>query len=235
MEEAEVLKRTAPVLIAHYQASRLRRMTESRTGPGLTLVQITRKLWQQHVVAQIRLPFTEPRRRSEDHKMADGADDLRVPVKQGYPASVIPPRSANPSQPVAASPPAPEPQRERNNEVDRRTLVIGQGISLSGEVASCDRLVVEGGIKAKLQNCQNVMISETGVFEGQASTENADVRGRFEGELAVRKRLLIRAGGHVSGTITYGELEIESGGKISGAVQEFVAADVVSNLRPARA
>src|ERR1700730_12810180 len=228
-------KRTGPVLIAHYQASRLRRMTESRTGPGLTLVQTTRKLWQQHVVARIRLPFTEPYRRSEDHQMADGADDLRVSIKQGHPASVIPPRSANPSQPVAASPPAPELPRERNNEVDRRTLVIGQGISLSGEVASCDRLVVEGSIKAKLRNCQNVMISETGVFEGQPSTENADVRGRFEGELAVRKRLLIRAGGHVSGTITYGELEIESGGKISGTIQEFVAADVASNLRPVRA
>ena len=166
--------------------------------------------------------------------MADGADDLRVSIKQGHPASVIPPRSANPSQPVAASPPAPESPRERNNEVDRRTLVIGQGISLSGEVASCDRLVVEGGIKAKLQNCQNVMISETGVFEGQASTENADVRGRFEGELAVSKRLLIRAGGHVSGTITYGELEIESGGKISGSIREFVAADAVSNAYSGR-
>src|SRR2546425_775249 len=199
-EEAGVLKRTGPVLIAHYQASRLRRMTESRAGFGLTLVEITRKLWQQPVAVQMRLPLT-----TEDHKMSDGADDLRVPViKQGHPASVIPPRLANPSQPVAASPPAPEPQRERNNEVDRRTLVIGQGISLSGEVASCDRLVVEGGIKAKLANCQNVMISETGVFEGQASTENADVCGRFEGELAVRKRLIIRAGGHVSGTITYG-------------------------------
>jgi hypothetical protein len=46
------------------------------------------------------------------------------------------------------------------------------------------------------------------------------VRGRFRGELVVRKRLLIRAGGHVSGTITYGEVEIESGGKISGAIQE---------------
>ena len=152
--------------------------------------------------------------------MSDGADDLlRVPVKQGRPVSAIPPRLADPSQPVAASPPAPESPRERNNEVDRRTLVIGQGISLLGEVASCDRLVVEGGIKAKLQNCQNVMISETGVFEGQASTENADVRGRFEGELAVRKRLLIRASGHVSGTITYGEIEIEAGGKISGTIQ----------------
>jgi cytoskeletal protein CcmA (bactofilin family) len=234
-EEAEVFKRTGPVLIAHYQASRSRRMTESRAGFGLTLVEITRKLWQQHVVAQMRLPFTEPHRRSEDHKMSDGADDLPVPVKQGHPASAIPPRSADPPWPGATSSPGLKSPRERNNEVDRRTLVIGQGISLSGEVASCDRLVVEGGIKAKLQNCQNVMISETGVFEGQASTENADVRGRFEGELAVRKRLLIRAGGHVSGTITYGELEIESGGKISGSIQEFVAADVVSNLRHARA
>ena len=80
-----------------------------------------------------------------------------------------------------------------------------------------------------------MIIAETGVFNGNASTENADVRGRFEGELAVRKRLLIRGGGHVSGTITYGELEIESGGKISGSIREFVAADAVSNLRPARA
>jgi cytoskeletal protein CcmA (bactofilin family) len=210
-------------------------MMESRIGFGLTLVEITRKLWQRHVVAHMRLPLTEQHRGSEDHKMSDGADDLlRVPVKQGRPVPAIPPR-LDPSQPVAAAPPAPESPRERNNEVDRRTLVIGQGISLSGEVASCDRLVVEGGIKAKLQNCQNVIISETGVFEGQASTENADVRGRFEGELAVRKRLMIRAGGHVSGTITYGELEIEAGGKIRGNIEEFSAADVVSNLRPARA
>jgi cytoskeletal protein CcmA (bactofilin family) len=210
-------------------------MMESRIGFGLTLVEITRKLWQRHVVAHMRLPLTEQHRGSEDHKMSDGADDLlRVPVKQGRPVPAIPPR-LDPSQPVAAAPPAPESPRERNNEVDRRTLVIGQGISLSGEVAACDRLVVEGGIKAKLQNCQNVIISETGVFEGQASTENADVRGRFEGELAVRKRLMIRAGGHVSGTITYGELEIEAGGKITGNIEEFSAADVVSNLRPARA
>ena len=39
------------------------------------------------------------------------------------------------------------------------------------------------------------------------------------GELVVRKRLLIRAGGHVSGTISYGEIEIEAGGKISGNIQ----------------
>jgi cytoskeletal protein CcmA (bactofilin family) len=42
-------------------------------------------------------------------------------------------------------------------------------------------------------------IAETGYFKGTASIEQADVRGQFEGELVVSKRLLIRATGHVSG------------------------------------
>ncbi len=175
--------------------------------------------------------------------MSDGADDLGIPVKQGRPAPAMPPRVTGPFRPVTASAPAPgSPQQpieqsvgSRGNEVDRRTLIIGEGISLTGEVTSCDQLIVEGTIEAKLEKCQHVIIAETGVFNGNASTENADVRGRFQGELVVRKRLLIRAGGHVSGTITYGEVEIESGGKISGTIQEIGAADVVPNLRPARA
>ena len=108
----------------------------------------------------------------------------------------------------------------RGNEVDRRTMIVGPGMSFSGDIGSCDRLIVEGSITASLPKCQHVMIAETGVFNGHASTENADVRGRFEGELVVRKRLLIRAGGHVSGTVTYGEIEIESGGKITGVIEE---------------
>ncbi len=45
------------------------------------------------------------------------------------------------------------------------------------------------------------------------------MRGRFEGTLTVRKRLVIRATGRVSGTIRYGQIEIECGGRISGDVQ----------------
>ena len=118
----------------------------------------------------------------------------------------------------------------RTNEVDRRTLIIGQGISLAGEVNSCDRLIVEGAIEATLQKCQHVIIAETGVFNGTASTENADVRGRFEGELVVSKRLLIRTGGQVLGKINYGEIEIESGGEISGTIEKAG----VANTMPAR-
>src|ERR1051325_10645028 len=116
----------------------------------------------------------------------------------------------------------------RGNEVDRRTMIVGPGMSFNGEIASCDRLIIEGSITARLPKCQHVIIRATRVFSGNASTDNADVHGRFEGELVVRKRLLIRAGGHVSGNITYGEIEIESGGAISGTIELAQAAKPIS-------
>ena len=58
-----------------------------------------------------------------------------------------------------------------------------------------------------------------GLFKGSASIEEAEIHGRFEGNLTVRKRLLIKATGRVSGTIRYGQIEIECGGQISGDVQ----------------
>ena len=101
----------------------------------------------------------------------------------------------------------------RDNQVDRRTMIVGPGMAFTGEIASCDRLIVEGSIDASLPKCQHVIIEGTGLFNGHASTDNADVHGRFQGELVVRKRLLIRAGGHVSGNITYGEIESSRAGQ----------------------
>jgi cytoskeletal protein CcmA (bactofilin family) len=209
------------------------------------LAETIRKLYENAFV-HMRSFTEQPRRanlnpnRTEEHpKMAEQADDLGIPMKaRPSPATTVPPRVADLLRPGAVpartpgSPqqPTEQPVGSHGHEVDRRTLIIGEGISLSGEVTSCDRLIVEGTIEAKLEKCQHVIVAETGVFNGNASTENADVRGRFQGELVVRKRLLIRAGGHVSGTITYGEIEIESGGKISGAIEEAGAANIVSGV-----
>jgi cytoskeletal protein CcmA (bactofilin family) len=168
-------------------------------------------------------------RAEEPSKMVEQADDLSPKMSRPVIGNKLPPPVAIPSRPSPAGAngsASPQHTSEgsspdtRGHEVDRRTLIIGQGIALTGEVNSCDRLVVEGSIHATLQKCQHVVIAETGLFNGHASTENADVRGRFDGDLVVRKRLLIRAGGHVSGTVTYGEIEIESGGGISGTIEK---------------
>ncbi len=151
----------------------------------------------------------------------------RRTVTEPIPAPVAPP-------PVAAAPPPPLPSPPpRRAEGGLRQLTVGREISLSGEIASCDTLIVEGSVEANLTNCRDVDIAETGLFKGSAEIDNADVRGTFEGNLVVRKRLLIRSTGQVSGTIRYGQIEIELGGQISGDVQS-AAGDVVAEL-PSRA
>lgn len=138
--------------------------------------------------------------------------------------SAEPPRSPEPGPRVAAplsGNPAPGGPLTpaRRNDSDLRKLIVGREITLSGEINSCDRLVIEGSVEANLQNCAEVELAETGLFKGSATIDEIDVRGRFEGNLTVRKRLVIRATGRVSGTIRYGQIEIEGGGRICGDVQ----------------
>jgi len=113
-------------------------------------------------------------------------------------------------------------------------MIVGPETSFSGEIASCNRLIVEGTLEAKLDDCQYVIINEGGIFRGEGSADNADVRGSFEGNLVVRKRLLIRATGQVSGTIAYGEIEIECGGKISGKIENHTGGSAISHAGSAR-
>ena len=83
-------------------------------------------------------------------------------------------------------------------------------------------------------NCHDVDIAESGLFKGSATIDEIEVRGRFEGNLVVRKRLLIRASGRVSGTIRYGQIEIECGGQISGDIQAQSGEDLAANAPGAR-
>jgi cytoskeletal protein CcmA (bactofilin family) len=166
----------------------------------------------------------------------------RPPAEPPRQQETTPRRVTEPTPPPVASPvvaaqpaPLPPPPPIRRSETGLRQLTVGREISLSGEIASCDTLIVEGSVEANLQNCRDVDIAETGLFKGSAEIDNADVRGVFEGTLVVRKRLLIRSGGQVSGTIKYGQIEIELGGQISGDVQVNTASDVIAELPNARA
>ena len=173
--------------------------------------------------------------------MAVTADNLDIPDKLLRPSAAGETVSETNSQAEATEtlPPTPSflsisgrrpihsPARQQSDQevalregaIEARKLIVGQGISLSGEINECDRLVVEGHVEANLQKCGHMIITETGLFNGNAAIEDAEVSGRFEGDLVIHKRLIIRATGLVSGKIRYREIEIEVGGRISGTIQ----------------
>jgi cytoskeletal protein CcmA (bactofilin family) len=112
-------------------------------------------------------------------------------------------------------------------------LIVGPDIKLKGaEITDCDTLVVEGRVEAAMES-RVLQIAEIGVFDGKAAVDTAEIRGRFDGELTVRKQLVIRATGHVSGKIRYGKLSIEEGGELSGDIGAIGPAPASPDNRPA--
>lgn len=97
-----------------------------------------------------------------------------------------------------------------------RRLVIGEGITMSGEIESCDHLLVEGSVEAALKGAKVLELSETGKFYGTVEIEEATIAGLFEGEINVSGRLTVASTGVVTGTVAYGELQIEAGATLDG-------------------
>ncbi|HYD32528.1 MAG TPA: polymer-forming cytoskeletal protein [Azospirillaceae bacterium] len=119
------------------------------------------------------------------------------------------------------------------SSTEMRKLIVGREISLSGEITACDVLVVEGTVEAKLRDGRAIEITESGLFKGSVEIDEADIGGRFEGDLLVRGRLKIRSTGRIHGAIKYGELEVEAGGQMVGDVQVIQAAPVaVAKIAP---
>lgn len=134
-----------------------------------------------------------------------------------------PPRSLSPMGSTAAKPAS-------ETKSDEKKLTVGPEIVLSGQITSCDRLVVEGRVEASLTDSRAIEIADTGFFKGTAEIDSAVIGGRFEGTLTVRERLTIRSTGRIQGKIRYGQIEIEPGGEISGEVQ--VAGRGQASLKP---
>ncbi len=97
-------------------------------------------------------------------------------------------------------------------------LHVGRGLKLEGKIQSCDSLVIEGDVQATIES-GTLTISETGEVRGEATVDQAEINGKFDGTLVVRKCLTINSTGRITGTVRYGELKVEQGGRISGQVE----------------
>lgn len=100
-----------------------------------------------------------------------------------------------------------------------KQLIVGRDIVLNGQIAACDKLIVEGTVEAKLENSKVIQIAESGLFKGSAEIDDAVIGGRFEGTLVVHGLLTVQSTGRISGDVRYGRLAIEEGGEIAGTLE----------------
>jgi cytoskeletal protein CcmA (bactofilin family) len=151
--------------------------------------------------------------------------------RQNLPVTPAPAPAAN-----AAAPAPSETKVEiKGEERKEAKLVVGPEIKIKGvEISDCDTLVVEGRIEATLDS-RVLEITQNGVFQGTIAVDNAEIHGRFEGELTVRKQLIIQGTGKVSGKIKYAKIKVEEGAELSGEISMLDKATAAIGVSPRRA
>ncbi len=99
------------------------------------------------------------------------------------------------------------------------TLVVGRDIVLTGEIESCETLIVEGRVEGEITDTRHLEIAESGRFKGRAEVEVCVVAGVCEGEITVSGLLTVRPKGRIKGKVRYAEIEMQRGGRLSGEVE----------------
>ncbi|NQU60120.1 MAG: polymer-forming cytoskeletal protein [Rhodospirillales bacterium] len=150
-----------------------------------------------------------------------------VPSKPPSPTSYQPEPHQRRNVPDIPGLPQRRPERGMAGDADSKKLVIARDVCINGEITACDTLIVEGRAEASMPGAHILEVAPSGFFKCDAVVQEADISGRFEGELVARDRLVVRSGGRISGTIRYGRIVIESGGQISGDMQTLDGAEGV--------
>lgn len=150
---------------------------------------------------------------------------VTLPAAASGPSAPKPSAAPAPAGGVARVPPAPAavPTAARGparaETTDRRTMLIGKGISLAGTVTEAEKLVIEGTMESQLLQAHELVISHSGVFKGEVQVEDAEIAGVFDGTLTVNGSLTIRATGRVIGVARSRRLSVEDGGQLSGRME----------------
>ena len=128
--------------------------------------------------------------------------------------------------PVVSRPPLQAiPPRPVRDPAERRTLVVGRGISVQGTVQDAERLIVEGIVESTMIHAAELSIAPGGVFKGEAEVDDVEVAGTLDGTLTARGSLMVRSTGRVLGVARCRRLQVEDGGQITGRMEMIVADD----------
>ena len=149
-----------------------------------------------------------------------------------FPGSPSPVPASPAPAPIQVAPPRPHvPGRQ---SAERRTLVVGRGISVQGVVQDAERLVVEGTVESTMIHAAELAVAQGGVFRGEVEVEEAEIGGTVDGTLTARTSLIIRATGKLLGTARCRRLQVEDGGQITGRIEMILDAADGAAAAPAR-
>ncbi|THF60837.1 bactofilin family protein [Pseudothauera rhizosphaerae] len=114
-------------------------------------------------------------------------------------------------------------KHSKSIESTKLSSLIADNVHIVGDVMFSGGLRVDGKIEGNVINKGDahglLVLSEKGSIKGQVRVYDAVVNGSISGDLEVEHFLELQAKAHVSGNISYRQLQMECGATIEGKIE----------------
>ena len=117
-------------------------------------------------------------------------------------------------------------KKPQKNKVMERN-VVAKNTTIVGDIKSDGDFRIDGTLEGTLITNGRVIIGTDGFIKGKVESANADIEGKFSGDLLVSNTLTIKATADISGDVIIGKLSVEPGAafnatcSMKGAIKEL--------------
>jgi cytoskeletal protein CcmA (bactofilin family) len=101
-------------------------------------------------------------------------------------------------------------KKEKKQSILERN-VIGSNTAIIGDVISEGDFRIDGKVEGTIKTAGRVVIGKSGTAIGKIMCVDADIEGKFSGELIVENILTLKSSATISGEVIIGKLSVEPG------------------------
>lgn len=89
--------------------------------------------------------------------------------------------------------------------------ILAKNTKIIGDISSDGDFRIDGTLEGTLKTSGRVIIGIDGFVKGNVEAANADIEGKFSGNLQIQKTLTIKSSAHISGEVVISKLSVEPG------------------------
>lgn len=103
------------------------------------------------------------------------------------------------------------------NEFGGQPNRIEKNTKIKGDITSEADFRIDGKLEGNVKTSGKVVIGKDGYINGKVECVNADIEGKFNGELSVTDLLSLKASAIIEGTVSVSKLAVEPGATFNAA------------------
>ena len=99
------------------------------------------------------------------------------------------------------------------------SITIGQGVTFVGSISATGKAFINGAVTGEI-SVDDLQVGEYGVIKGKIKSREMNIHGEIHDEVSCSEYVLIHSTGLINGELSYGELEIQKGGRVTGSMDQ---------------